>query len=38
MKLLEIKELEKHYAGNEGLNGINMHIKSGQINILYRLT
>jgi len=31
MKLLEIKGLEKHYAGNEGLNGVNMHINTGEI-------
>jgi ABC-2 type transport system ATP-binding protein len=31
MKLLEIKELEKHYTGNEGLNGINMQIPCGEI-------
>ena len=31
MKLLEIKGLEKRYAGNEGLSGIDMQIDSGEI-------
>lgn len=31
MRLLEIKGLEKHYAGKEGLNGIHMQIHKGEI-------
>lgn len=31
MKLLEIRGLEKRYAGREGLSGVNMHINSGEI-------